>query len=168
MERWIRGLGIRGLGVCMAMALVWQAASVSAKEEKVPLDKLPAAVKDAIKARFPGAKLGEANKETKKDETVYEVELKQKDQEYEVSITPEGKIIQVEREIDIQELPQAVVRAINKKYPRAELKEAEEVTKGDKITSYEVEFVTSDKKELELNVDPSGKIIEEEFEDDDE
>ena len=151
---------------CVAAGLLLLASTAMAKEEEIPLDKLPKAVVDAVKAKFPGAELVKAEKETEDDKTVFEVALKHKKQKYEVSLTPDGKITEIEREIAVKDLPKAVTEALAKKYPHSKLEEAEEVTVGDKITSYEVELITSDKKELEVTVDPKGKILKEEAEED--
>lgn len=143
---------------------VLTASAANAKEEKVPLDKVPKAVLDAIKAKFPGAKLGEAEKETEDGKTTYEVSLEHKGQAYSVSATAEGKITEVEREIEVKHLPKAVTDAIKKKYPSAELEEAEEVM-ADERTTYEV-VVESSKKERKLTLDASGKILKDEVEED--
>jgi uncharacterized membrane protein YkoI len=149
----------------LAFVMLAVGAQVNAKEEEVPLDQLPKAVLDAVKAKFPGAKLTEAEKETKDGKTTYEIGLEQKGQEYTVSATAEGKITEVEREVEIKDLPKAVTDAIKKKYPNAKMEEAEEVT-ADNKTTYEV-IVKSGKKELELTLDAGGKILKEEAEDED-
>src|SRR5205085_11412445 len=43
------------------------------EEEKVPLDKLPKAVTEAVKKKFPRAELVSAEKEKQDGKTVYEV-----------------------------------------------------------------------------------------------
>lgn len=140
----------------------------TAKEEEVSIDSVPKAVLDAIRAKFPHAKLTDAEKEVEDGKTTYEVELEYKDQEYTVSATAEGKIIEIEREIEIKDLPKAVTDAIKKKFPGAKMEEAEEVTADEKMT-YEVVIETAAKKDIELTVDASGKILEEEeIEEDDE
>lgn len=149
-----------------AFVMLAVAAPVNAKEEKVPLDQVPKAVLDAVKARFPSAKLAEAEEETEDGTTTYEIELDHKGQEYTVSATAEGKITEIEREVEIKDLPKAVSDAIKKKYPNAKMEEAEEVT-ADNKTTYEV-AVKNGKKELELTLDASGKILKEEEEDEDE
>ena len=146
----------------IAIVIGWNV-SANADEEEVPLDQVPKAVLEAIRAKFPHAKLTGAAKETEDGKTTYEVELEYKDSEYTVSATADGKITEIEREIEIKDLPKAVSDAIKKKYPGAKLDGAEEVT-ADNKTTYEVEIETSDKKELELTIDPSGKILKEEAE----
>jgi uncharacterized membrane protein YkoI len=137
------------------------AVAARADEEMVPLDELPKAVVEAIKAKFPKAELVSADKETDKDKTTYEVTIKNGGQELEVSVTPEGKILTVAREIPLTDLPKAVVAAIKTRYPRATLKSAEEISEDDKVVEYDV-VIAVGKKQLEVTFDPKGKFIEEE------
>ena len=128
------------------------------KEEKVPLDKLPKAVVEAVKAKFAGATLVSAEKEKEDGKTVYEVNIKHKGHTIEVSVTPEGKIVSVEKTIAAKDLPEAVAAALKKKYPKATVKKVEELSKDDKVTGYEVLLVAPGKKPVEVVFDPSGKI----------
>jgi hypothetical protein len=147
-----------------AMVLALVVVCVRADEEKVPLDKVPQAVKDAVKKKFPKEEMVSAS--TEKDEAgkqVYEIQLKtSKKQNIDVTVTPEGKIVLVEKEIDAKELPKAVAMAMFNKYPKATVKLAEELSKDDKITAYEMIIVTADKKTLEVEFAPDGKFVKEE------
>jgi uncharacterized membrane protein YkoI len=136
-----------------------------ADEEKVELAKLPKAVTDAVKAKFPDAKLVSAEKEKEDGKTVYEVAIKNKEQNIEVTLTPDGKIVSIEKEIAAKDLPKAVAEALEKKYPKATIKKVEEIIKDDKLVKYEALIVTADKKKLEVCFDPSGKFLEEEKKD---
>jgi hypothetical protein len=137
-----------------------------ADEEKVPLDKLPRAVVDAVKKRFPEAELVSAEKETEGGKTVFEVAIKNKGQNIEVTTTPEGAIVEIEKEIAARDLPKTVSGALESKYPRATYKMIEEVimVKDGKETLeyYEVLLETADKKKLEVSVTPEGKFTKEE------
>src|SRR5262245_7668500 len=79
-----------------------------AAEEKIPVDKLPKAVADAVKAKFPGAELKGAEKEEEDGKTIYEVALVHKGVTYDVSATADGKIVEVEKLITAKDLPAAV------------------------------------------------------------
>jgi uncharacterized membrane protein YkoI len=149
------------------MSAVGGMPSAGAAEEKVPVDKLPKAVVDAVKARFPGAELKGGGKEVDEGKTIFEVSLKHKGSQYDVSVTPDGKIVEVEKMIAAKDLPAAVTKALEKKHPKSTLKTIEEITSGDKI-KYEVILVTAEKKSLEIVLDPSGKILGEKDDDEDE
>jgi uncharacterized membrane protein YkoI len=156
----------RGIGGSVVLGLGLLAAVVQAAEEKIPLDKVPKAVLAAVKARFPDAKMVSAEKETEKGKTVYEIAINNKDQKVEVTLTPKGKITEIEKQISAKALPKAVTKALGKKYPKATYKMVEEVFKvkkaKEKLAYYEVVLVTSQDKKLEVSVSPAGKIIKEE------
>jgi uncharacterized membrane protein YkoI len=154
------------LAFVAAVGLVGTTASGRADEEKVPLDKLPRAVAEAVKKRFPEAEMTSAEKETKDGKTVYEVAIKNKGQNIEVTTTPDGTITEIERQIEPKDLPRAVAEALDRKYPKATLKMIEEVVvvkdgKEDPAY-YEVLLVTAGDKKLEVSVTPEGKFTKEE------
>ena len=132
-------------------------------EQKIPLDKLPKAVSDAVKAKFPKAKLVEAASEVEDGKTIYEVTIKDSGHAIDVSLTPEGKVVTVEKEIDSKDLPKVIADALESRYPKARIKKAEQISDGaDKTTAYEMLITTQDKKKLEVKFDPAGKFLEEE------
>ena len=148
----------------LAMATLLTAAIVRASEEKVPLNKIPKAVMDALKGKFPNAKIDKCAKEKEGDDTVYDIEFKVAGHKYEADIKENGDFVNYEKEIAAKDLPKAVKKAIDKKYPKATLKEVMEETevkgKDEKLSAYEVVLVTADKKSLELRLSPDGKILE--------
>jgi hypothetical protein len=154
-----------GLTVAAVLAFVGVFAA-RADEEKVPLDKLPKAVVDAVKKRFPQAELTGAEKETEDGKTVYEVAIKNQGQNVEVTTTPEGTIVEIEKEIAAGAMPKAVSAALESKYPKATYRMIEEVFKvqdgKEKLEYYEVLLVTAARKKLEVSVTPEGKFTKEE------
>ena len=161
MQRWHGWLTVAIVSVALAGAT---APADEEKEEKVPLDKVPKAALDAVKAKFKEAKLVSAQSEKEDGKLVYEINLKHKGQMIEVTVTPEGKIVSIEKTIAAKDLPKAVAEAIESKYPKATIKLAEEVIEGGK-TNYEVLLATADKKMIEVVLDPTGKIVKEEKKD---
>jgi hypothetical protein len=138
--------------------------SVRADEELIALDKLPKAVLEAVKKRFPKAELLEAAKETDKDKTEYEITLKEAGVKIDVMLTPDGKITLIEKMIAAKDLPKAVTDALEAKYPKATYKTVEELTKvtagKEAVDAYEVLLVTADKKTYEVLLGTDGKIQE--------
>ncbi len=147
------------------------AGRLGADEEKFPLDKLPKAVSEAVKKRFPKGEMTEAAKESENGKTVYEVTVKDGGTKIDVTLTPDGTITMLEKEIAAKDLPKEVTEAVEKKYPKATYKLAEEVIKvedgKEKLSYYEVVVVTADKKTLELEVTADGNIKKEEKKDND-
>jgi Putative beta-lactamase-inhibitor-like, PepSY-like len=147
------------------LLLVSFVSPVSARddEEKVPLDKLPKAVLDGVKAKFPAAELKGASKETENGKTSYEVSLQFNKANHDVILTPEGKITAIEKVIPETDLPKVVAETLKAKYPQATVKTAEQISDADdKIAAYEVLLVLADKKGLEVKFDPNGKVLNEE------
>ena len=70
-----------------------------------------------------------------------------------------------EEAVSVKDLPQAVVDAVKAKYPDAEIEEAEKDVE-DGSTVYDIEIIL-DGKEIEIEVTPEGKILEEDDEGDD-
>src|SRR5438309_1380755 len=89
--------------VLTAAALMFSTAAVA--DEKVPLDKLPEAVSKAATSKFPKAKLDSAVKSTSGDKTTYEVTMKDGKFGIDITITSEGKITQIEKEMALADLP---------------------------------------------------------------
>ena len=155
------------------------------KEESIPLDKLPKAVVESIKKMFPDAEMKSATKEVVKDEddddddaktetddkdtddkdekdeddseVIYEVTLSEKGKTIDVTVDEEGDIEEVERSIELKELPRLVADALAKKFPKSTLKSVEaiyEVEDGEmEFEGYEVILETADKKEIEADVE---------------
>jgi uncharacterized membrane protein YkoI len=151
----------RRLVAVVALGLLVVAA-VQADEQKINLDQVPKAVLDAVKAKFPDAKLTGASKETEDGKLIYEVAFSYKDHKYEVECTRDGAFVAIDRQLEVKELPKPVAKALRQKYARAKYNVIEEVTKKDKIEYYEVELTTADKKTVEVLIDPAGKILKEE------
>jgi hypothetical protein len=137
------------------------AAAVRADEEKIDLDKLPKVVVEAVKKKFPDAKLTGASKEKEDGKEIFEVEFTFKDHKYEAELMPDGTFIAIDKQIEAKELPKKVVKTLEEKYPKAKYDVIEEVTKKDKVADYEIELTTEDKKKIEVVIDPAGKVIKE-------
>lgn len=135
-----------------------------ADEEKVPLDKLPKAVKEAVEKRFPKVEMTEAAKEKDGDQVVYEVSLRKDGKTIDVTVTEAGAITLIEQEIEFKDLPKAVAKTFEDKYPNAKYEVVESVTKvadgKETLDYYEATLVAADKKKWEVTVLPDGKLKE--------
>jgi hypothetical protein len=108
------------------------------------------------------SQLVEASKETENGKTEYEVSIKDGGKSIDVTLTADGTITGLEKEISAKDLPKAVIKTLEGKYPKATYKAVEEVidVKDGKETLeyYEVLLVTVDKKTFEVEVTRDGKI----------
>jgi hypothetical protein len=170
----MKARNLKALGIVVLIVVL---AGVAARAGKDEAEFLPEAVKSAINAEYSGAEIEEAQAE-EECITVYEVELEMGEQEVELVISADGKIMEKEAEVPLGEVPAAVKSAIEKACEGGEIKEVtKEVTYWvvtlSKLempkTTYEAEVV-KDGKEMEIEVAADGTILEQEdeYEDEDE
>jgi predicted methyltransferase MtxX (methanogen marker protein 4) len=126
-----------------------------ADEEKIPVDKVPAPVLKAFKAKFPGAPINAAIKE-EAGETVYEIESTLKGLGVDAVLKPDGEFVEIEEEIKTGDLPAAVAAAVKAKHPKAELKKAEKVLLGGE--NFSEVLVEEGGKTTGVAVEEDGKI----------
>jgi hypothetical protein len=154
------------MSVSAFVALALAAGAARADESKVPLSEVPKAGQTALKAMFPAAEIVGAAKETEDGKTVFEITLKQKGKNIDVTIGEDGKIQVIEEEIAERELPAAVRKTLEAKYPKAKYAIIEEVSnvKEGKATLefFEALLITAKKDMLEIQITPDGKIKNEE------
>jgi uncharacterized membrane protein YkoI len=164
MRRIIGSLGVSAvLGLVLLAPVALAQDKEKAKEEKLTEDKIPAKVLAAVKGRFPGAKITSASRERADGKVVYDIELEQKGRKYEMDIQEDGTILEVEKEVPLKEVPEAVTRALQAKYPGATIEIVMEVNlvkdKKETPDHYEVTIVGADKKKKEVIVSLDGKSV---------
>lgn len=149
----------------VAVAAFVLALAAHAADEPKDLDKIPKAVMGALKAKFPDPKIRKWTKETEKGKVVYDIEFTTKDgKKAEADIFEDGTIENYEMEFDARKLPKAVTAAVEKKYPKARMKEVMEITEikdgKESHGGFEIVLETADKKDVEVTVAKDGKILE--------
>ncbi len=147
-------------------ALLFVASSGFADETKIPIQELPKSVLRAAQKAFPEAEIVGASKETEDGETMFEVEMKQDGKTIDLEIDDEGEVETVEKEIEAEELPKAVTRAVSKLFPKTKLVKVEEVSDEDDMVVYELTFAIEGKENLEVVFSPNGKIMKDEDDED--
>jgi uncharacterized membrane protein YkoI len=68
------------------------------KEQKLPLEQVPAPVKAAIQNESQGGKLEKVTKETEGGRTFYEAEIEKDGKEFYVHVSEDGKVLKRESE----------------------------------------------------------------------
>ena len=152
MKRFSRMLTLAVLGLGLSVG------TTRADEEKLALDKVPAPVLKAFKAKFPEATIKNAIKEVEDGKTVYEIESTANGRTIDANLSSEGEFLAIEKEIPSADLPAAVSAAVKAKHPKGKVKRIEEVTEGSKFF-YEL-LVDENGKDTEVTVDKSGKILD--------
>jgi len=149
--------------VCAALLLpAWTA--LAQHTHKLDLDQIPSQVMAGLKSKFPNAKIEKWTKETEDGFVVYDFEFKQQGRKFEADVKEDGTIHNWEKAIDFKDLPDAVKRTVQTKYPKSvpiEVMEITAVKNGkDELEGYEVVLKTANKKAIEVTLAPDGRILE--------
>jgi len=127
-------------------------------ETKVNLEGLPPAVVEAVKAQSQGATLRDVAKEVHGGVTLYEVEMTVEGRIKDVTIDAQGRIVSIEEQTTLSEIPAAARAAIEKAVGTGKLVLVEKVTEGGR-TFFEG-HIRDGHKEREVKVDDKGKPVE--------
>ena len=149
--------------ICSVLLVVLPGIILHAQDKETS-GQIPKKVMECLKTRFPKIDIDKWSKEKEGGIVVYDVEFKQDGEKYEADVTEDGAIDNWEQAIDARELPPAVKKAVDTKYPRSRLKEIMRTTQvkngKDVLEGYEIVLTTSGKKNVEVTVAPDGRIVE--------
>ncbi len=150
---------------CAALFLAGAPTAVRADDDdddevKIAFAQAPAAVQETIKRNITGAPPAQLEQETENGGVVYEAEYKVGGLKTSLSVAANGDLLEVEKEVPIDQLPAAVRAALERAHPGAKLKKAEAIyEKGAAVvTLYEVKLTVGGQK-LEVKVKPSGELV---------
>ena len=150
--------------VLVAVLLLFTVGGRAQEKAKPGHEKVPEKVMEGLTAKFPKAELDKWTKEKEDEKVVYDIEFKQRGIHYEADIKEDGTILNWETAIAAKDLPPAVVKAVDKTYPKADMEEVMQVTAvkngKDKLEGYEIGLLTADKKKVEVTIAPDGKVLE--------
>jgi hypothetical protein len=162
-EVWKMKRPICCLAACAAVLVLGLGAQAD-DEGKITLDKVPANVKAALKAKYPKAEIVEAEKGDVDGTKVFEFKLKEGARAWEVAFTPDGKFHSSEEAVNEADLPAQVKEAFRKKYGDVKVLEMEKETTGEGVKAkvvFEIIFEKG-KDKIEAQFDPEGKFLAEE------
>jgi hypothetical protein len=128
------------------------------------LDKIPQAVMDGLKAKFPQAEIQKWTQEKEGEIAIYNFEFTQESHMFKAVVGEDGSIHNWQKAVETTDLPEVVKVAVETKYPGSTMKEIMEistVSEGqDVLEGFEFVLETSDMKEVEVMVAPGGAIVE--------
>jgi len=139
----------------LAIAIMLSLAACK-KEHKKAENALvvPEAVSQAFTSEYPEVK----HAEWEKDEKDFEVAFEENGYEKEITYDLNGKVVEMEAEIDVSDLSQGITSYINTNYHEAEIIEAEKEV-SDKGTFYNVELIVNG-EEISVTFDGDGNFLE--------
>ena len=159
--------GMRSMTVAGLLAVLGLASGTRAQEGEIPLDRVPKAVMNSAKAKFPEAEIKEASEETEDGESVFALRMKHHRHDLGVTFKADGTVVLVETAVPAKELPKAVLRAVEHRYPGASFRGADSVKKGPEVKKaadyYELYLLTADNRPRLVKVDPKGNVLDDPF-----
>lgn len=135
--------------------------TASAQEKTLKKSDLPAAVQKAVDEQSKGATIRGYSSETEGGQLQYEVEMTVHGHSKDVTIAPDGKVLEIEEQVVLDSLPAAVRDALRKKAGAGTITKVESLTKHGTLVAYEAKVHTGD-KHSEVQVGPDGKPLEHE------
>jgi glucose/arabinose dehydrogenase len=135
------------------------AASASAQEQHLKKADLPAAVQKTADEQSKGATVRGYSSETEDGALEYEVSMTIKGHSRDVSIAPDGSVLEVEEEVSLDALPAFVREGLLKQAGSGKITKVESLTKKGTLVAYEAQVRTGDKRS-EIQVGPDGKPLE--------
>lgn len=123
---------------------------------KIKRADLPAIVRAAADEVSQGATITGYSRTVENGRTYYEVEMKSGSMAKDITLNAQGKVISVEQEVTLEELPEAARAAIQKAAGKGTITKVETITKGSAIY---YEALVQGGTNKEVVVDARGKLV---------
>jgi hypothetical protein len=147
---------MRLANVCLAVALVAMV-NASIAEERVKKSDLPAVVQKAADAQSAGATVLGYTKDKEHGHVEYKVQLMVGGHTKDVTIDPQGRVLEVEEQIAADELPASVFHGLSAQASKGKIAKVESLTKHGRIVAYEAQVIGG--KHTEIQVGPDGQKL---------
>jgi hypothetical protein len=147
----VKNLVVSGL-VLGAMAVA------VAQERKITRSELPAAVAETVDRETKGATIKGFATEREHGQTMYEAETVVNGRTRDIEIAQDGRVTEIEEEVDMASLPAKVQQALSAKAAGGRITKVESLTKGGKLVAYEAAMVKNGRRS-EFQVGPTGGAL---------
>jgi len=131
-------------------------------EKTITKEDLPQVILDAFTAGYPEASVTGYTKEAEDGKIYYEISFELEGQKIDILYNVEGVVVELEKTISAEEMPEPIKEAIAKEIPEHSLIRIEKVKKEGKLF-YEAKILdTKNDKKYELFFSDSGELLEKE------
>jgi uncharacterized membrane protein YkoI len=132
--------------------------AVGAQERKITRSELPPAVAATVDRETKGATIKGFTTEREHGRTTYEAETMVNGRTRDIEITQDGRVNEIEEEVDIASLPAKVQKALSAKAAGGRITKVESLTKDGKLVAYEAAMVKNG-RHSEFQVAPTGGAL---------
>ncbi|MDR3793040.1 MAG: hypothetical protein P4L03_06640 [Terracidiphilus sp.] len=143
------------LFACALLALVLPA---HAREKKLTKAQLPPAVAKTADQQSSGATVKAYSEDRENGTLEYEVEMVADGHSRDVTIAPDGTLLEVEEEVQLATLPADVQAALKNKAGKAAIVKIESISKKGRLVAYEAQLRLGG-KHSEIQVGPNGQTL---------
>jgi uncharacterized membrane protein YkoI len=128
------------------------------KEDAVSMDKVPQAAKDALEQYASESDVKGVEKGDQDGTKVYEFDITQGARSFELAVTPDGKFMGTEENIQLTDMPEAAQAALKAQTGDGKLSGFEKAVGQNHKTTYEADIEKNGKK-TEVAVDADGNVV---------
>jgi hypothetical protein len=129
-----------------------------AAEKSVPRAELPPAVQKTADEQSKGATVKRFVKDNEDGQLEYEMEMVVNGHSKDVSIAPDGRLLEVEEQVELSQLTPTVQAGLKNKAKKGTITKIESITKNGKVVAYEAQ-VRTDGRHSEIQVGPNGESL---------
>jgi hypothetical protein len=141
-------------GVC---CVVFATLSYAAEKPVLP-GELPPAVQKTLDEQSKDATIKRFAKDNEDGQLEYEAEMVVNGHSKDVSIAPDGRLLEVEEQVESDKLPPAVQESLKSKAGKGTITKVESITKKGRMVGYEAQ-VRIDGRHSEIQIGPDGKPL---------
>ncbi len=140
------------------LALVALAAPSFAAEKKITRANLPPAVLKTAEQQSAGSTITGYSQDRENGQLEYEVQMTTQGHSKDVTIAPDGQLLEVEEQVALSSLPAEVQAALRHKAGKGTITKVESLTKHGALVAYEAQVRTAG-RHSEVQVGPSGQTL---------
>jgi hypothetical protein len=140
------------------LVLALASLNMLAAEKPISRADLPAPVQRAADEQAKGATVRGYSKDIEKEKVEYEVQAVVNGHSMDITIEPDGTLIEIEEQVSIDALSPKVRSGLIAKAAMGKITKVESLTKHGKIVTYEAQVLTAGKRS-EVQVGPDGRDL---------
>jgi uncharacterized membrane protein YkoI len=147
------------MAAVVAVLAMFCTVSAFGQEKKLKKSDLPVAVQKTADEQSKGATVRGYGQETEDGKVAYEVQLMVNGHSKDITMDPQGNVMEIEEEVDMKSLPAEVREGLQKQAGKATVGKVESLTKHGSLVAYEAQ-VREGKKHSEIQIGPDGKALD--------
>jgi hypothetical protein len=150
---------VEKLTPAMFVLVLFLVANARGQERHLNRSDLPSAVRQTADKESKGATIRGYTREIEGGKLEYEVATVANNLTRNVTIEPDGKVVEVEQEVALSALPEAVREGLQQKAGAGRITKVISIKERDALVAYEAKVLDAGKKS-EVQVGPDGKVLE--------